>query len=711
MALFDWLLPPAQGQPGYQPHQPQAPQRAASLDDLVDRPGQRPPPGTNDLVDRPDQTAGMYRQIPAAAEEGPVSSEPYIPSRNDRPPSQWGTDDFALAGARNYPGMAPGPYMPQARDLAPLLHGIVMGMGRYGSHYSGMPAIAMGTYASAYWAAYQKGMHERAGTAWQQYQQAHQMFIDRQKEEFQAESEAYALYQDDPEKLHNALMQLAGQYSDTHLRNALESGNPAAVERLLGQRDMHLQDAAKIKAQQDRQKLLDEHTRLENDRIKKQMDAEEARKKALEKERQRYDPSATGPGPGYVPNYGQPATPEPAPDADTESTPDADSSSAQPSSTATADAEPAPDTPDTLDDTAASQRPIRTADASGTVPIGRGASVPPPPDQSAGKPESPEIERAAKNYVFNGGKLPPGLDKKNLPDIAGRIEGRAGQLKDWLDNLESDPKVNPKTISSAVRSVFPTLADKIDGYLAGKLTPSTRANDEEWRRAIALGYRINPEFSQGTFQSRQQGLAAWTRGDRGNNLSSIGIAMDHAQTLLEHLSKKPWPYTAEIARRIGGKDTALLDSDIETFSEEYVRAMSGKGPTIPELNAEKEKLNLNYPESYLRSLVEERIHLLQTKLREKQAQFESETGFPAQDIMRRFKNFTETDPLATNRDRQGAGGLERLDKWKPGGGSQTNGKVPTVPPGSPSGSTIMLDPKTKKHWLVYPDKSVHELPQ
>ena len=73
----------------------------------------------------------------------------------------------------------PGPYMPQANDIAPLIHSIVMGLGRFGSHYVGMPAIAMGNYASAYWSAYQKGMRERATWNWNQYRQALTSLADR----------------------------------------------------------------------------------------------------------------------------------------------------------------------------------------------------------------------------------------------------------------------------------------------------------------------------------------------------------------------------------------------------------------------------------------------------------------------------------------------------------------------------------------------------
>lgn len=606
----------------------------------------------------------------------PPSSEPFIPSRADRPHSQWGTDDWILQGARNTPGLYPAPLMPQMRDIAQLIHGAVMGLGRFGSHYTGMPAIAMGTYASAYWKAYQSGMKERAAQNYQQYRMARQMTIDRGKEETEEYSKIYAAYLDDKgnvtdtEGFSHALYAAADKYHNETIKNYISSGNLGMAERVIQATDAHVMNLIKAIHQEDSAKQIQKLRDAEIQRLEDARRKEEERRKAIERERQKYDPSATGPGPDYTPVPVPPASIPAAPSGDegggTEGGGGASTEDSNAASTEDSDI-PADTTVADSSEPEQPQKPTMVADASGQVPIGgvaQGGAASPQSVGPGGKSEPDAIERAAKDYVFSR-KLPPGVEK-NIPDIASRMTTRAGQLEDWLDDLESNPKINPKDITPALRKVFPSLADKIEGYLAGKISPLGRSGDPEWRRAIAIANRVNPDFSQGTFQSRQQGLAYWTRGDGGKNLTSLGTAMRHAQTLLDHLSTKPWPYTAGIARQLGGKDTARLDSDISTFAEEYVRAMSGKGPTIPEIKEEKERLSLNYPESYLRSLVEERVHLLQTKLKEQQDAFTSGTGWPQQDILKRFKGFTETDPLATNRDRGAVKGLEDLQDWSGG---------------------------------------------
>lgn len=607
---------------------------------------------------------------PATPPTPPESNEPYIPSQT-RPYDQWGVPDFSRRG----------PYMPRPRDFAPLLHRVVMGLGRHGSYYTGMPAIAMGTYANAYWQAYQKGMKERATDNWNKYREARQMTLDRAKEEILKAKEGIALYGNNPDKLKQYYQQMVSDYHDQQLANALAI-NPAAVDALWGVRDTHWHDLAKQKQVEDeRKQLMDIRAAQERRRQEKEKRDAEARKR-LDDERRRIDPNAEPAPPGAgadagsaaeepiippVGNEGSGAGTVPSPDEGAGADEGADAG--------------APNVADNSPDT-----PIQTADASGQIPIGRGVESPLETRtrtlEPEGKSETPFLEEAAKGWVFSN-KTPASLGKKGMEDLQQRAEDRGAQLKAWLDRLESDPNINPKAISPAIRKVFPSLADKIDGYLSGNRNapPSSRA-DPEWKRAIDLASRIDPNFSQGTFQSRQQGLAAWTRGERGNNLSSLGIAMNHALTLLDHLKDKPGgnlPYgggiAAEISRRFGGKGSraALLDADIDTFAEEYVKAMSGKGGTIPEIANEKKRLDPSYPADTLSTNVEERIHLLQTKLREKQAQFSSETGFPAQDILRRFKNFAAVDPAATNENKLGATGLEKLDKWT--SGSHSGGDV------------------------------------
>jgi hypothetical protein len=235
------------------------------------------------------------QQPPTAPATPPRPPEPYIPSLSNRPHTQWGEPDFAWRGAMNYPGVAPGPFMPQANDFPALIHGIVMGLGRWGSAYSGMPAIAMGTYATAFLNAYNKGMKERAAQNWQQYLHARQMTADRTKEELEAYREVFAEYgPDESGKIRNldefrqALRSVANKYHDDKVLNAIAVGDLGMVERLLQARDAKWNDLGKLGLQADKVKA-------EIERTEAQTDLARARIRALEKGGQMIPPDYEDP--------------------------------------------------------------------------------------------------------------------------------------------------------------------------------------------------------------------------------------------------------------------------------------------------------------------------------------------------------------------------------------------------------------------------------
>jgi hypothetical protein len=241
--------------------------------------------------------------------------EGYIPSVRNRPYSQWGEPDFAMQGAQGYPGMSPGPMMPQASDYPALIHGITMGLGRWGSRYVGMPAIAMGTYATAFLNAYNQGMKERAAQNYQQYRQAREMMIDRQEEETRAYKDVYSAFHDeegkvtDPDAFSRGIMAVAVKYHDDPILNAIRAGKLDMVDRILQGRDGHLNDARKMKQQEDAKKLDDELKRLEIERkkqdVERQRQEEEESKKFISGQ-QGTTPTTTGAGT-------QPTTPQAGP--------------------------------------------------------------------------------------------------------------------------------------------------------------------------------------------------------------------------------------------------------------------------------------------------------------------------------------------------------------------------------------------------------------
>lgn len=693
---FNWKLPPAPGYPGYQP-KPQAQPRPPATEDYMQKIG--PTIGPDGRPVSPPATTVDGRPLTSPDDSDSGSNEPYIPSRADRPPDQWGTPDQYLTAAMGGRGMAPGPYMPQHNDIAGLLHGIVMGMGRYGSHYSGMPAIAMGNYASAYWKAYQAGMKERAGTAWQQYQQSRQMFLDRQKEEFQAESEAYALYQDNPDKLHAALEGIAHKYGDQTMLNALASGNTAAVDRLLQKRDSHFQDAAKIKQQEENQKLLNEERRqmiqLREEQEKRRQEQErqkEEQRRRIDEERKKWDPSATGPGPGYAPPDATPDSAIPvAPDADVDpkDVPDDDTGASA--------------TPDTTSDTAAStsdapdatspDRPIQVADASGTVPIGSSGQ---PPSKPAPGAESAPIERAAKDWVFTH-KLPASLDKKLMPDIAARIERRGGQIEDQLDRITNAPNLKGDAVIDAVRDVLPDFANELKMYINGDAPPprAGTANNPYWRRVYSLGRKVDPQFTADTFAERAKARQFWTSGSGGNKLTSVATAYDHLKVLRDDIKKgmKPYPLVGSfLEHHIPGMGGTIgrFEADLRTALHEYENALASSGAggggaaTIPALKDETEQLSVNQTDESMLGNIEAKIERLGERFRELQNQYESSTGRPATEIMKRFdeinkqsaQHYKDSDPkYATDLEKAS----ERLQELQRTGGKDTNDSPSRAP--------------------------------
>lgn len=645
---------------------------------------------SGDLSPAPLDTSQVSRQLPATAQDSAppkqvsqqFPAEPFIPSRADRPHNQWAQPDFALQGAMNYPGYYRGPLMPQMHDIAGLIHGAVMGLGRFGSRYTGMPAIAMGTYASAYWNAYQKGMNQRAGQAYQQYRQARQMTIDRGKEEMLEYAKIYAAYYvdgkiTDVHGFEQALLQAAKQYQNHSIINAIESGNVGAAERIIQATDSHVMNLIKAQHQEERQKSIDEERkqlirlRNEQERRRQQQEKEkEEQRKRIEEERRRIDPNAK-PLPsdtaGSVEN-------DIIPPVATPDTSDSDTSDSDTPDSDTSDSDTVPNITDTESNAPPgkkSQKPVQVADASGSVLIGEEGGPSPSATKTKsglepeGNQETPFLERAARDWVFSN-KLPAALDKKTMPDFIQRAEQRGQGLRDWLDRLESDPNVKPSDIVPAVRKYFPVLADRIQGYLDGKLTPTGQTKDLIWQRAVAIAERIDPTFSQGTFASRQKAMQYWTNGEGGKTLTSNGQVLSHMKDLIAILKDKPYMFTGWLDTMTGieGYKAPEFENLINTINSEYARALSGKGGTIPELKEQSRELSINMPEGAIRANIDSKIRAIKVRLDQLKDAFTSTTGWPGKQILERFDKYAQTAKKATNADREAAKALKDLDSNK-----------------------------------------------
>jgi hypothetical protein len=465
----------------------------------------------------PRQQFGYKREInpPGQAVGDEVRQEPFVPSRNDRPYSQWGTPDFALAGAQNYPGVSPGPMMPQANDFPGLIHGAVMALGRFGSRYSGMPAIAMGTYANAFWNAYNAGMKERAQENWQQYQRSRQMTIDRQNEENQAYAEVYAAYHDesgkitDPNAFAQALAGIASKYHDATILNALSNGQFGMIDRILGAKDAVVQNLQKAAHQEERQRLIDEDRRQLMEERRQRMEAAR-RKEQAERER-----------------YRKLGLPYPGPDASTVPPETTTPETTEPESTDTT-APPSTDT--TAEETGPTTPPDETSPTTtGQAPAT--AQRPAQPSPYTMPPANQYIDNAARARVM-GRKGP--IDKIGEDAVNARVDAYRRKLSELANAYANNPDLtqDEKTagIDKALRSMnLPELADDLKTYLAGNYQSSLRGDLQPLNELIFnLGTATGSSVTPDTQKTRAAAKAAYARGGpEARNLLSLGTAAYH----------------------------------------------------------------------------------------------------------------------------------------------------------------------------------------
>lgn len=247
------------------------------------------PPG-----DQPEMFSGQ-RQNPTNAKP-----QDYIAGQPREDSSQWGKPDHILEGARNYPGVTPGPFMPYgAAQLAQVFHQSAAGLANFGS--SGIAPL--GAQSAAYQANYIKGLMQ--GQEWRARMNKLKMdetareLQDKQDKESLRYGEIFATYKNDP-NLRQKLLDYANGTED-HPRDqgmidALNTSDGIkAATRLQSQRDWHNLNLAKTNQQ------------------RKDEDAQDATEKYLDPENQdsrtaQAQPSPSGPTGPTQPNA--PTTPE-----------------------------------------------------------------------------------------------------------------------------------------------------------------------------------------------------------------------------------------------------------------------------------------------------------------------------------------------------------------------------------------------------------------
>lgn len=192
----------------------------------------------------------------AGEREDPVNMRPqdYIAAEPREDHTQWGKPDHILEGARNYPGVTPGPFMPFGQaQMAQVFHQSAAGLANFGS--SGISP--MGAAAAAYQTNYIKGLMQgqewRARMAKLKMEQAAAELQEKQDRESLKYAEIFSAYENDP-KLKDKLREYAIG-TDDHPRDQImldalnTSDGIAAAKRLQSTRDWHNLNLAKTNQQ------------------------------------------------------------------------------------------------------------------------------------------------------------------------------------------------------------------------------------------------------------------------------------------------------------------------------------------------------------------------------------------------------------------------------------------------------------------------------
>jgi hypothetical protein len=182
----------------------------------------------------------------------PTSQEPYVLASGRRHHSMWGQPDFILQGARRYPGVAPGPWMPQLGDVNRIVWNATKYLMQNGSVPVQQMAGLMGNSRGQYGKEFMAGRKAAQALQYEQYKESRQRLIDRQTDELKKYAGIYSVYGKDPDELGQQLTELANEFNDPELVRVLNGKGVAAAEDLLNARNNVNIDMAKVAAQSDK---------------------------------------------------------------------------------------------------------------------------------------------------------------------------------------------------------------------------------------------------------------------------------------------------------------------------------------------------------------------------------------------------------------------------------------------------------------------------
>jgi hypothetical protein len=636
----------------------------------------------------------------------------YYPSMANRPPSEWGSDHFTLTGGMRYPGVAPGPFMPQPWELPGIYQNLGMQLSRWGSGYVGPFAGRMSAYSSSYMKGFMQGQAMRARLLHEQLKINAIETAQRQGQELEEYGSLFAEYGTDPAKqdqLRQALEDTANQFQDRHMLNALAQGGVQAAQRLLQWRDAKHSDLKKSNAQ------------LQKDERNRELDAPHMRTPT--------DDAGTP-----IPQ----APEEPAPEEEGAPTTHPGTNEPLP------EEGPGLETPDGGPQAEGDQpQRMQLAMAGDQLPVREAQLQSPIPERRAPQQQQSQTLQRAYNEGYKPGDVNSDAqsafehggirasDAKGMsPKYRAFVDARRIEIGNELnDILRSNMRGNQ--VYDAVNQRIPGFGNQIKGYVEGRYPlPRTSAQRNPMLQWIQkLGEKADPSFTANTFTQRNNMVKQFTQGQDGRLLTGIATANDHigfAREKIETLRQQgqfggggilpggyqgSWlnsayqayisgaPDWAPGANPVGRQAVLDLENTINLIAPEIARAQKGAAPTVSEINHQREKLSAARSPDDLLKMLDSAQHLFIQRGKELSNRFQAGMGRdPARgiqglmdDFEKKGRNFDPATGDAPGGYLPGVrhdtlGGAWRRLLQTPDPGDPTLGPTgPVGPSGSPSG--------------------------
>lgn len=492
-----WQLPPAPGQYGAKP-----PERQTIQDQI------RPP-------------YGFRRMDPS----GVPPFNPYVPTYmnpalRDRPHTDWGTDDWVLAGMKNYPGggMPEGMHVPTEQDIPPIMHGLVTGLGQWAAPRVAMPMIQAGMQFNAGNANFMKGYTQQANINRQQMLASMELATYNHDNMIQQYKNAYAEYAPDkdgkggePDELMNRLHEVAIANNDRNMLHLIERGDMAGVDKLLKYLDGQGQDLKKTKA------LLD--IQLEQEKLK------QAQEKTRQQEAQRNEWFGTTPP--AAPSAAKPDEGQPAPRA--------------------------PGAPDVPARPLTSEKPDT---ASYQVPL------------------APQrINQAAQDAQMGGN---PNLPKNE--EIRSAVADQREKLNNYMHNLVNDKSLTPDQVMARARAANPAMGDLVDDLLNGRtVLTATASAKPSMQIAAALAGRMDADWTTTAQKKKDQRELDARRAAVRPLSNTLGVQEKMRSNIRDTVVKnvRDMDYLLQLARRLKQKGLETQIPIIDGAIREGRRLVSG----------------------------------------------------------------------------------------------------------------------------------------